>query len=262
MQIKRQLMSAILGLIIVAIALAALQGQSQRPSKTEQYDDSSYPVTDYAASEPVEPEQRLLRHARGRHHNNADPVLRPDQIQRFTITELSESGFGGFPTHAKPEPALPVAQSDAIIKGEVTQARAYLSQDKTDIYSEFDVALSNVFSNRIAVQLFPNSSIIVERSGGAVRFASGKIVRRGFDGKPLPRLGRRYLMFLKYIEDSQDYSLITAYELQGGKVFPLDGLSVGGSPIPELAQHQKYGEESEGEFLAAVREAIARLADK
>lgn len=165
MQIKRKLIFAILALTVVAMALAGLRGQSQRPSNPQQYDDSSYPVTDYAASEPVEPEQRLLRHARGRRHNNADPGLKPDQIQRFTITELSESGFGGFPSHAKPEPALPVSQSDAIITGEVTEGRAYLSEDKTDVYSEFDVALGDVLSNRTSALLFPNSSITVERPG-------------------------------------------------------------------------------------------------
>jgi hypothetical protein len=40
-------------------------------------------------------------------------------------------------------PALPVVKSDAIILGEVESAQAFLSNDKTGVYSEFIVKIQN-----------------------------------------------------------------------------------------------------------------------
>lgn len=39
----------------------------------------------------------------------------------------------------------------------------------------------------------------------------------------MPRVGVRYIFFLKSSEFENDYSIVTAYELKGGRVYPLDG---------------------------------------
>ena len=38
----------------------------------------------------------------------------------------------------------------------------------------------------------------------------------------MPHLAGTYLFFLKYNEEGQDYSIITAYGLLDGRVLPLD----------------------------------------
>lgn len=236
------------------------QKQHRAASKVpEAYDESSYPVTDYAAPEAIDLEHRALGRARRKRHNNNDPGLKRDQIGRFAITEQTDSSFGGFPSHARSQPALPAGQSDVIVIGNVREAEAHLSEDKTDIYSEFTVQVENVLKDAVPAQLPPHTAISVIRSGGAVRFPSGKKIRRGFDGKPFPRIGRRYVLFLRYNKEEQDYSVITGYELRAGQVFPLDGLSMNGTIIPELAEHQKYKGASEANFLDEVLEAIARV---
>jgi hypothetical protein len=114
-----------------------------------------------------------------------------------------------------------------------------------------------VLKNNSAAPIGINDSIDTIRGGGAVRFPSGKIIRHGSIGNPLPRVGRKYLFFLKYNNEGEDFSIITAYELRGGRVFPLDGLELGGGITPQYATYQKYKEADEAAFLNEVREVIA-----
>jgi hypothetical protein len=255
---KKLLLSLFAGAAVVSItAIAALNTPNQNPptSVQEQYDISNVPTTDYDKPEPSDLKKARLRQIRGGRFNLKD---RNVDARRFAITEERQSGFGSFEIHAKPEPALPAAQSDAVVIGEVTDAEAFLSTDKTSIYSEFTVSVNEVLKGTSLGTLTPGGSLTATRGGGAVRFPSGKVVREGFNGKPLPRQGRRYVLFLKLNEEGQDFSIITAYELLGGRVSPLDGLYTTGQVVPQLAAHQAFKGVSEAAFLEAVRGAIAQ----
>lgn len=173
------------------------------------------------------------------------------------ITEKRESTFGGPPSHAPDEPALPAAQSDAVVIGEVTDAQAYLSEGKVSVLSEFEIRVSDILKNSASALFSVGDVIDTVRGGGTVRFPSGKIILRGEHGKPLPQTGRRYVLFLEYNDDGQDYAIITAYELRAGRVFPLDGLNLVGTVEPAYAAYQKYKNVDETSLLNEVRNAIA-----
>jgi hypothetical protein len=144
-----------------------------------------------------------------------------------------------------------------VIIGEVADAQAYLTEDKTGIYSEFVVRVEEVLKNSATPPLVPDSSISAMRGGGAVRFPSGKVIRKGQPYKPLPRVGRRYVFFLKYNNDGgQDFKIITAYELRESRVFPLDGEPLQGIVLEPYAAYQKYRDADQATFLNEVREAI------
>jgi hypothetical protein len=162
------------------------------------------------------------------------------------------------PSHAPIQPAFPVGQSDAVVIAEVKDARAYLSQDKTSVYSEFTVLVEEVLKNASVLSVVPGKTITTERSGGRVRLASGKEILRGFIGKPMPRAGRRYLFFLKGHEEAQSFSIITGYELRSGQVSPLDGSSRFKEEmvIPEFAEYDRHDGVSESEFLNEVKAAL------
>lgn len=256
---RKPLISFSLLLIVTAIGAAAgLRGQKQNDSTSpalEKLKEDFYTITEYAAPEPAEPQKRELRRARNKRYN-----MRPENgvdPKRFRITEERESSFGGPPSHAPLEPALPVAQSDAVIIGEVADAQAYLTEDKTGIYSEFVVRVDEVLKNSATTPLVSDSTISVMRGGGAVRFPSGKVIRRGQNYKPLPRVGRRYVFFLKYNNDGgQDFKIITAYALRGSRVFALDGEPLQGIVLEPYAAYQKYRDADQATFLNEVREAI------
>lgn len=244
---------------VLAAAAAQQHGQNSQNSGTtspalEKAKEDFYTVTDYDAPEPADAQKRELKRARAKHYN-MKPQKGVDPKQ-FMITEKRESAFGGPSSHAPEEPALPAAQSDAVVVGEVTDAQAYLSEDKVSILSEFEVHVTDILKNNLAAPFSVGDSLDAVRGGGAVRFPSGKIIREGHHGKPLPQMEKKYVFFLKYNEDGQDYAIITAYELRAGRVFPLDGVNLVGTVEHAYAAYQKYKGADEASFIGDVRNAV------
>jgi hypothetical protein len=254
----------ILALITVAVAVGtviAMLPQNEKQTKVQaQHDKSTYPVAAYDAPEPSDLTLKTLRTARGEKHNlRVRPTDKVD-VKRFMLTEKSESSWGGPSSHAEVEPGLPASKSDAVVVGEVTDANAYLSEDKTNVYSEFTVRIEEILKNSTSVPLAAGTSVTTVRTGGAVRFPSGKVIQRGFGGKPFPLIKARYVFFLAYESNEQDYPIVTAYELRGGAVSPLDGLDIDGRLLEPYAEYQQYKGWNEADFLNKVREAIALTA--
>lgn len=148
-------------------------------------------------------------------------------------------------------PALPVAQSDAVVLGEVTDRRASLTEDRTGVFSEFSVRLDTVFKDAQGLPV-PGGMVEVSRPGGAVRFASGKVQRYTFSKLGYPKQGGQYVLFLKRDEEG-DFSILTGYELRNDKVLPLDG--GGADPQGEL-QFAVYRGASREAFLGELKKAV------
>lgn len=117
---------------------------------------------------------------------------------------------------------LPFGYSDLVVEGKVTDSAAFLSNDKTTVYSEFTISVTDVIKTSDGIAVKKNDSIITERRGGRVRYPSGKVVRYTLVGQGSPMVGKKYLFFLEDAQQS-NYKILTAYELQGNKVFALDG---------------------------------------
>ena len=119
-------------------------------------------------------------------------------------------------------PALPFAKSSAVIVGQITDAKAYLSNDKTGVYSVFTVQVHEVIKNSSQLSLSTGSSIDVERDGGRVRFPNGRTLI--YVATNMPQVGLRYVLFLTNAQSQSDFQILTGYELREGKVYPLDDL--------------------------------------
>lgn len=256
---KTTFLFLILFIVSGVTVLATLRGQTQNDATSPRQDNQKklaedfYTVTDYDAPEPADPNKKALRRARAKRYNmRAEKGVDP---KRFMITEERESAFGTPPFDVPPEPALPAATSDAVVIGEITNAQAYLSDDKTDIYSEFKVNVSEVLKDCSSASITLGTSIVVARGGGGVRFPSGKVILTGNHAKPLPRIGRRYVLFLKRNSEG-DFSILTGYELRAGRVSPLDGRSPDGGFFQQSIAYQQYVDADEATFLKEVRGAI------
>jgi hypothetical protein len=252
-----------------AAMLMAFQSQGQNKSKekknavvlrrqdqtalppTEQQIADQLPIADAIAPEPIDPDKRARKRTKGKRYDNSgsEPIKEaPYPYQRTWSTHWW-----------KGLPAIPTTQSDIILIGEIMDAQAYLSNDKTGIYSEFTVRATEVLKNDGNASLYPGSTITVERFGGAVKFPSGVIQRYKTRNQRMPLTGSQYVLFLKRTDQEQDFSIITGYELREQRVIPLDGSGIeDGEKLP----FDDYQGADVPSFLKTVRDAIAQSIQK
>jgi len=221
-----------MALLTASAILLSFTGTLAQKSKVTNQE----PTVESSASESSD----AKRQAKGRRYDRAKsgPILElgPD------VDELPLNGhwFMGIP-------ALPIAQSDVILIGDVLNGTAHLSNSRSTVYSEFSVYIDDVLKNSSGPQtLNAGATIIVERLGGAVRFPSGKVQHYRVSRQGLPQTGEKYVLFLKC--NGEDYDIVTGYWVNAGQVSPLDGHG----DLP-FGKHEGKTVDS---FLSELRNAI------
>lgn len=233
-------------LFITAIVLLTSMIPKQKIFVTSAQDQDAelvLPVASYDGLEPLDPRERAKRHARNkRYDHQSGEVIKeaPYPLERIWSSHW-----------AREVPAIPVSQSDVILIGTVVDSQAYLSTDKTGVYSEFAISVGEVLKGIGAVS---NPVISAERFGGAVRFPSGVVQKYRTQAQGMPRSGRHYLLFLKKLDQNDGFSLLTGYELRAEKVVPLDG---GNEEGTERLAFDSYRGADVTLFLDEVRRAVS-----
>lgn len=149
---------------------------------------------------------------------------------------------------------LPFGYSDLVVEGKVTDSAAFLSNDKTTVYSEFTIRVTDIIKNSDGITVNKNDSIITERRGGRVRYPSGKVIRYTLVGQGSPMVGKKYLFFLENAQ-KDNYRILTAYELQGNKVFALDGSHLTRRERDGTLPFDKHNDRDYKEFKKDVEKA-------
>ena len=239
------LLISLMPVLALTVAVAALRvqnpEQSSQPNGNSRrtirqgIDETQFPIADPDSPLPTDPLLRSRRQARGRRYNRPMGAISPHHVE-ITDDYHWPQDF----------PALPVAQSDVIIIGQVTDARAYLSEDKSTVYSEFTIRVIEPLKNTAHEPVMDGGSLSVDRAGGRVRFPGGNTVRYAIDGFGMPRVGHQYVLFLK--REEQAYRILTGYELLSDEVRPLDS-----SGVVNFRRYENYDANS---FLNELRTAI------
>ena len=244
---QRKLFGVALLSICCISALSAFRSlRSYSQSKTqEQIDTSRFPIAESNAPLPTDPIQKAKRDRKNRKYNGRHaPVISESTDQIYSYTDW-EVGL----------PALPIAKSSVILIGEVAKAEAYLSQDRTAVYSEFTIRIDETLKTDKSFSAVLGDSFVVERLGGRVRLPSGKLAVSVIDQQDMPRIGGRYVLFLTHSfplgGETDDLYILTGYELRNGFVFPLDKIS----PKHPIAAYRGTDEMS---FLTDLRNAIIK----
>lgn len=209
-----------------------------------------HPIVDYEATEPGDQSERAKRRAKSATYN--DPGGAKTNPSEYVVRASRNDWELGLVS------TLPVAQSSAVIVGEVVAAEAHLSEDKANVYSEFSVRVEEVIKNDPAEPISASDVVVAERQGGRVRLPNGRISGYYISGQTPPQVGRRYVLFLgfnKYDASNRKLTaqremsrhILTGYEFKGGKVFPLD--SAGGKNF------QEHSGKDATTFLGEVRRA-------
>ena len=228
-------------LVLIQITV---RGQSQESKGSNK--DQSFPVVDYdtPSHSKLQPSDKRLR-------KNGFYDKQTGLVQKSATGDevLIETEWAGI------LPALPVYGSDAVVLGEVKDAQAFLSNDKSGVYSEFTLEVEQVFKDDLKQPLSAGNVITLTRFGGSVRYSPtrSQLIHVGGQRMPLPR--KRYVFFLQRGSDSRDYSINTAYEIQSGRVHPLDGSN---AKPPQPWAGDAYENIEETAFLNALQDAIAK----
>lgn len=224
------------------------EGQQEGQYTREQWEayrwrkerERKFPEVDYEAPEPAEAEKRAQRKLKNSRYDKYGFAIKDSSPRTGEESLVSEWEF-----HVG---AIPAAQSDAIVVGEVLSGEAHLSNDKTGIYSEFAVYVTEVIKSNNPSLLAPGNIIDIDRLGGFVRYPNGHRRFYSILGQNMPEIGRRYVLFLTASGESPNYSLLTGYELGSGGVSPLDNSTT----------MDAYKGVDETTFLKTVRDAIAQ----
>jgi len=121
-------------------------------------------------------------------------------------------------------PALPVAESEIVVVGTIGTAQALLSENKTNVFSEFTLAVEDVLKSK--TQGVAHGSVLtINRVGGHVKYPNGQRVLFRITGLNMPQTGGRYLLFLTSTHNKEDIAILTGYQLTPNGAIPLDELS-------------------------------------
>ena len=204
---------------------------------------STGPITDYDAAFPNF--RDVLQFRRGERYNIPNSSL--------PLGEDSDVGIFDLPPSHFRKDAMPFDASDAVVIGTVTAGQSHLSNDRRDLYSEFKLTLQGLVKNSAPPYLRVDDSIDIQRKGGAIRLPSGKVLTRAVLADSMPQIGGRYLLFLKYDQSTEDYSILMGYQLNGNEVYRLDGLNSEDSNFLEVVHLLRREGVSEREFLARAK---------
>lgn len=201
--------------------------QNVRRSQAPEVDFKNFPIAEFDESSQADPPARAARETKNKKFNSRAKPISESSTQIFTVMDW-DVGL----------PAFPIEKSSAVVTGRVTEAKAYLSDDKTAIYSEFGIEIDAVLRNDERCPIQPGSSIVVGREGGRVRLPSGKTVISWISHQNMPRVGGKYALFLTHEfprggDAGIDFYIVTGYELANGSVTPLDDIPRG-HPIAAL----------------------------
>lgn len=186
--------------------------QSPFEQAAKQIDDAATPIVDYDGRDGVDRVNKTARKLKNARYDHGVLPSNPGDIGEIRSEPERSSSFSD----------LPAAQSQVIAEAIVGNSRAFLSDDKTAVYSEFAIILDKIVKSADGLLVNPGDTIFAERYGGKVRYPSGKMIRYRVEGEGVPIVGKRYIVFLAKA-DEDTYNLLTAYEIKGNKIFPIDG---------------------------------------
>ena len=234
---KYKILSLLLPVVFCITALMAvpkhqeqISGSGSKPGKT---DVTHFPIAEFASSETKDAKRKTRDEKRDKSHWGVDPDSVSDSTVRVDSVDFSL-------------PAFPTKEAQAVIIGTISDAKAYLSNDKTGVYSVFRVLVEEVLkhSGKLAV----GSSVEAEREGGRVKFPSGRMHLYMVSEQDMPQVGGRYVFFLKETNTEDVFEIITGYELRADSVSPLD----------ELPESRSYENATPANFLNELKTKLVR----
>lgn len=183
--------------------------QSSTPKSLRKVEVNQFPVVEFSAPETKDPKRK----ARGEKRNKSNWNVDPDALSDSTVLVDSVD---------VQLPAFPTEQSTAVVIGTIANAKAYLSNDRSGVYSAFVVLIEEILKN--PGKLSVGDIVEAEREGGRVKFPSGRMHLYMVSEQDMPHVGGRYVLFLTPTDTESIFQILTGYQIRGDSIYPLDDL--------------------------------------
>ena len=209
-------------MVLVTIALSSgslptlAQEQAQKPASTPPHvpadtrDLRKYGTTNFDNPDAVTTD--TARFLKSKRYDNQKWVFKSVE------TNPHAAGVGKI-TDDPPPPRYPIEESSLIVVGEIASAKAFLSNDKSGVYTEFTIQVDETLKNDKKKN---HGKVTADREGGVVVYPNGQRILYESSNLPLPLLGSKYLFFLVKREHGSDYEIRTSYYLSDSSVYPLE----------------------------------------
>lgn len=208
---KMIILAVSLTLITIILAFVTYKPQAQEPARIIQQND--LPTVDFGNLRSVEPStERRIKNLR---YNTSSAARKIREDRNDTEVRYMHPRFDKLP-------AVPLPMSDLVLIGTVTEASAFVSDDESNVYSEFFVTPREILFLKPPLQFLPSDKIFVSREGGNVRFSSRRILTYSAKGQGSLKPKGTYILFLEKTELERDFTLITAYQILNNAVYPVD----------------------------------------
>jgi len=252
MNMKRALcgLASIVVLAVISLTYGTLESHCQAvnvppsqstptPATQATPDFSRYAVVEFN-SPPIEDRRKWER--RNQINRRYD-----DQYWVNDSVNPNTSGVGKI-TEDPPPPLFPIDESAFIVVGKVEAVKAYLSNDRRSVYTEFTIRVEDVLKGDGSIKQDPKE-VTADREGGMVVYPNGQRVMYQNSNIGLPQLGSKYLFFLRKDDLSPNYGILTSYDLSTNRIMQME---IG-------RDFDEFKHQSKTTFIETVRNEIVRL---
>ena len=227
----------LLVLSFVAGTSLLLASQPQRASDSNVIDEAPL---------PSDPAAKASREAKNRRYNRGGRDL----------TTMPPGYSSGLDADGELEPLFPT-WSPVIAIVTVISVQPYLSQDHTNIYTEYAVKVETWLKRHQGKLPIIDDKLVVDREGGVLRQASGRVIRYTVSATDMARpllVNERCLLFLNRYNGT-DLTLGRGFLFDGGSVYVMGEYAASDQFVSPPFAPREFSHEKE--FLKAVRLAIA-----
>jgi len=117
-------------------------------------------------------------------------------------------------------PAIPSAESDAIVVGKVMAAEAVEVEDGSLVVTRLRIRVERL--RRTGESARPPAMVWVERPGGSLHRRDGSVISVAADDGAVPEPGGRFMLFLQHGGTASEWTVLRAFELCGEDARSLD----------------------------------------
>lgn len=134
----------------------------------------------------------------------------------------------------------------AVVVGRIKEKSPHFTEDEKFIFTDYQVIVEEVIKNNAASPLTPSSLITTTRDGGAL-ILNNRTFRATQEGFDPPAVSKRYLLFLRFIPETDSYLMYGngTFELAAQEV-----LALGAASRDEIS---KLGPPDVMSFLSDIR---------